>query len=396
MNSVTQVRPRTLLALAMVGLLSACSEQAPAPAHSMPPAQVTVLEVKPTTASFTIELPATLTGSKEVQVRSRVAGILESRNFAEGERVQAGQSLFTIDLQPFKLALSLSQADLQGAKARLAQTVREVERLKTLRAEKSVSQRDYDTAVSDYEIAQAQVKSSETRLQEAELNLQYAQVQSPIKGVLGREFVSEGTYVPGPELLLTQITQLDPMLLRFGFSEREQLQMRDDVTTGQLTLPKDGHWKTDIQLQNGRAYPLSGTVNFSDVRINPATGTSEFQAVVPNPDYQLRSGQFVKVILSGAERNNVFVIPQRAVLDNGMGKFVYRYISNEQGQTIASPTPVEVGEWTKFNQDHQAENSWIIRKGLNAGDKVIVDGVARIFFPGMPVQLAATDSAHKE
>ena len=168
MNSVTQVRPRTLLALAMVGLLSACSEQAPAPAHSMPPAQVTVLEVKPTTASFTIELPATLTGSKEVQVRSRVAGILESRNFAEGERVQAGQSLFTIDLQPFKLALSLSQADLQGAKARLAQTVREVERLKTLRAEKSVSQRDYDTAVSDYEIAQAQVKSSETRLQEAE------------------------------------------------------------------------------------------------------------------------------------------------------------------------------------------------------------------------------------
>lgn len=396
MNLVTQVRSRTLLALAMISLLSACSEQASAPAHSMPAAHVTVLEVKPTTASFTIELPATLTGSKEVEIRSRVAGILESRNFAEGERVSEGQSLFTIDLQPFKLALSASEADLQGAKARLAQTVREVERLKKLRADKSVSQRDYDTAVSDFEIAQAQVKSSETRLQEAQLNLQYAQVQSPIKGVLGREFVSEGTYVPGPELLLTQITQLDPVLLRFGFSEREQLQMRDDVAAGQLTLPIDGHWKTDIQLQNGRSYPHSGTVNFSDVRINPSTGTSEFQAIVPNPDYQLRSGQFVKVILSGAARNNVFVIPQRAVLDNGMGKFVYRFINNEQGQTIASPTPVEVGEWTNFNQDNQPEKSWIIRKGLSTGDKVIVDGVARIFFPGMPVQLAAADSAHKE
>lgn len=396
MNSVTQVRPRTLLALAMITLLSACSEQAQTQAHSMPPAQVSVLEVHPTTAAFTIELPATLTGSKEVEIRARVAGILESRNFAEGERVKEGQSLFTIDLQPFKLALSLSEADLQGAKARLAQTVREVERLKKLRADKSVSQRDYDTAVSDFEIAQAQLKSSETRLKEAELNLQYARVESPIKGVLGREFVSEGTYVPGPALLLTQITQLDPVLLRFGFSEREQLQMRDDVAAGQLTLPAGGHWKTDIQLQNGRIYPHSGTVNFSDVRINPATGTSEFQAVVPNSEYQLRSGQFVKVILSGAERNNVFVVPQRAVLDNGMGKFVYRYINNEQGQPIASPTPVEVGEWTKLNQDHHVENSWIIRKGLNAGDKVIIDGVARIFFPGMPVELTTADSTHKE
>jgi membrane fusion protein (multidrug efflux system) len=119
------------------------------------------------------------------------------------------------------------------------------------------------------------------------------------------------------------------------------------------------------------------------------------QAIMPNPDYQLRPGQFVTVILSGAKRNNAIVVPQRAVLDNGMGKFVYRMLKNEQGQTIASPTPVEIGEWTAQSQTGESGNNWIIRTGLKAGDQVIVDGMARIFFPGMPVVLAA-DSATKE
>ena len=396
MTRFSSLWPTSLLAVSVLSLLTACSDKQPdAAAHAMPPAMVSVLSVQPTTAEFSIELPATLSGSKEVEVRARVAGILESRNFSEGEKVQKGQSLFTLDLQPFLLDESLNEAQLQAAQARLDQANREVNRLQTLRKERSVSQRDYDNAVSEREIAQAELKSSQTRLKEAQLNLQYARVESPVSGVLGREFVSEGTYVPGPELLLTQITQLDPIRLRFGLSEREQLGMREDVAAGQLILPENGHWTTHIKLQSGRMYPLAGSVNFSDVRINPSTGTSEMQAIMPNPDYQLRPGQFVTVILSGAKRDNAIVVPQRAVLDNGMGKFVYRMLKNDQGHTIASPTPVEIGEWTAQSQTGDSGNFWIIRKGLNAGDQVIVDGMARIFFPGMPVALAA-DTAAKE
>ncbi|MGS0535962.1 efflux RND transporter periplasmic adaptor subunit [Pseudoalteromonas sp. SaAl2] len=268
-----------------------------------------------------------------------------------------------------------------------------LKRLAKLRADKSVSQRDYDNASSTQDIAQTNLAAAKVALNEAKLNLEYAQVKAPVAGVVGREFVSEGTYVSGPDLLLTQITQLDPIRLRFGISEREQLQMRQDMANGSLTLPKNGQWKTSLKLQDGSLYGHTGEVNFSDVRINPNTGTSELQAIIPNPDFKLRPGQFVRVILNGAVRKNAFVIPQRAVLDNGTGKFVYLVGKNEQGGTIARPAPVEVGEWIQKPENQGDKNFWLIKSGLNEGDEVIIDGMAKIFFPGMPVVVNNTSNS---
>ena len=367
-------------------VLQGCSE-APKPQEQMHPAAVATMTIKTEDAPFTIELPATLSGSKEVEVRARVAGILESRNFEEGQRVEQGQSLFTIDLEPYQLAVDRAQAALDGAKASLVQTERDVKRLGKLRAEKSVSQRDYDNASSANDIAKTNLAAAKVALKEAQLNLEYAQVKAPVAGVMGREFVSEGTFVSGPDVLLTQMTQFDPIRIRFGLSEREQLQMRQDVKNGSLTLPEQGHWRTQIKLQDGSLYAKTGEVNFSDVRINPNTGTSEFQAVIPNPDFQLRPGQFVRIELTGAVRKNAIIVPQRAVLDNGTGKFVYVVSKNEQGMDVALPAPVEVGEWIKKPNNEQFQNFWLIRSGLKEGDQVIVDGMARIFFPGMPVNV---------
>lgn len=368
--------------------LSACQEAPPKQEQGgMAPAQVEVLTAKPQNVPFIISVPATVIGSKEVEIRARVSGILTSRNFEEGQRIEAGQSLFTIDLEPYQVALEQAKANVNAAKARLEQTQRETKRLKTLRDDKSVSQRDYDNSLSDAQIAEADLKGAQAALRQAQLNVEYAQVKAPVAGVAGRENVSEGTYISGPDVLLTQMTQLDPMRVRFGLSEREQLAMRQAQKAGELTLPENGNWKTTLRLQDGSTYEHTGDVNFTDVRINPNTGTSEFQSIVPNPDFTLRPGQFVQVELTGAVRQNAFAVPQRAVLDNGTGKFVYVASKNEQGALVARPAPVKVGEWYRKTDGDKVENLWVIRSGLNEGDQVIVEGMARIFFPGMPVNI---------
>lgn len=387
---------RGVLAFAILTTLAACEQKSEEQqAGGMPPAFVDIMEMQPRSVPFSIELPATLSGAKEVEIRAQVSGILQTRNFSEGDKVTAGQSLFSLDDKAFIVDVKQSKAALASAQIRFEQAKREVQRLTPLRQNNSVSQRELDNANSSLEIAEADIKSAQARLDQAELRLQYSKVSSPVNGIVGRELVSEGTYVSGPEVLLTQLTQIDPIRVRFGLSEREQLKMRNDAESGELTLPKGGHWKTKLKLFDGSFHPEEGEVNFSDIRINSLTGTSELQAIVPNSDFSLRPGQFVRVILEGAVRENAFVVPQRAVLDNGLGKFVYVMAENEQGGTIALPAPVEVGEWMQEQQGDTTFNGWIIRKGLKQGDKVIVDGMARIFFPGMPVTLADNAQAQQ-
>lgn len=381
----------TVISLIMVGCGETPAANGPG---GMPPANVQVMSATTQDVPFNIELPATLSGSKEIEVRSRVGGILTSRNFDEGQTVIAEQSLFTVDIEPYQLAVERAEASLESAKATLNKANKDVARLAKLKNTMSISQSELDSAQASVEVAEAGVHKAKVELKQANLNLDYAQVKAPISGVMGREFVSVGTFVSGPELLLSQITQLDPIRLRFGLSEREQLQMRKDQALGKLSLPENGHWQASIKLQDGSNYPHTGTVNFNDIRVNQSTGTSELQAIVPNPDFNLRPGQFVRVTLSGAVRKNAFIVPQRAVLDNGTGKFVYLAAKSENGMTIAQPAPITVGEWVQQSVDGETQNFWVIRSGLQQGDQVIVDGMARIFFPGMPVAIAPDAAAN--
>ena len=380
----------------LVTSLTGCEKAQQSAPKGMKPAAVSVMNMTTRSVPFSIELPATLSGAKEVEIRAQVSGILQTRNFREGDKVTAGQSLFSLDAKTYAAETAKNKADLNAAKVRLKQAQREVNRIKPLRSKNSISQRELDNAISSVDISLADVKSMQANLDQAQLRLDYTKVTSPVTGIVGRELVSEGTYVSGPEVLLTQLTQIDPIRVRFGLSEREQLQMRNDAAAGSLTLPKEGKWKTKIKLFDGSLHPQIGQVNFSDIRINAKTGTSELQAITPNPNFSLRPGQFVRILLEGAVRENAFVVPQRAVLDNGLGKFVYVMAKNDKGVTVALPAPVVVGEWVTKAKD--IENGWIIRKGLKVGDQVIIDGMARIFFPGMPIRLAddqSTSTAQK-
>lgn len=346
----------------------------------MPPPEVSVIEAKTQPLAVVYEYVGQAAGSREVEVRARVTGILLKRNFREGATVARGQSLFTIDPAPFEIAAQKVEAELAAAEARLEQAKRNAARLKPLAAAKAASQKDYDDAASAESIGDAEVRLARARLAEARLNLTYTRVEAPIAGITSRAPRSEGTLVSGPDVLLTTITQIDPIWINFGVSEREHLAIRKAVDSGQLVLPKDGRFTVRVRLSDGTEHEGSGRMDFSDIRINPATGTTESRAELPNPRALLKAGQFVRVFLSGASRPDAIVVPQRAVLEGPPGKFVY--VVNAESKV--EMRVVEVGDWKG--------GDWIIQRGLKAGEKVIVDGLMKIG-PGATVRVSAGGAA---
>jgi membrane fusion protein (multidrug efflux system) len=345
----------------------------PGPGGGMPAAEVNAMTVAPQALPVSLEYVGQTAGSREVEVRARVTGILVSRNFEEGRPVKKGQSLFTIDPAPIEATVARTEADVAAAEARLDQARRNAARLKPLYAEKAVSQKEYDDAVSGELIGAADLKAARARLAEAKLSLGYTRVESPVSGIASRALRSEGSLVSGPDVLLTTVMQVDPIWVNFGIPDNDQARMQKDAESGRLKLPKN--FQVDLRLADGSVYARSGKMSFSDVRISPNTGTREARAELPNPDGALRPGQFVRVILRGATRPDAVTVPQRAVLEGPQGKFVY--VVNEKN--LAEARPVEAGEWSG--------DSWIITAGLKPGERVITDGVMKLG-PGAPVKVA--------
>jgi membrane fusion protein (multidrug efflux system) len=339
----------------------------------MPPPEVTVMTAKAEPLPVSWEYVGQTIGSREVEVRARVTGILLSRNFKEGDRVKRGQSLFTIDPAPFQAAMARAEADVVAVQARYEQAKRNAARLRPLYAEKAVSQKEHDDAVSAEEIGAADVNAAQARLTEAKLNFEYTRVEAPISGITTRAIPSEGTLVSGPNVLLTSVVQTDPIWVNFGIADNEQARIQKEVQAGNLKLPRN--FEVELRLADGSVYPRTGKLDFADVRVSTQTGTREARAEVPNPDGYLRPGQFVRVVLKGAVIPNAVTVPQRAVLEGPQGKFVY--VVNDKSQ--AEPRPVEAGQW--------AGERWVISSGLKGGERVIVDGVMKIG-PGAPVKVA--------
>jgi membrane fusion protein (multidrug efflux system) len=371
-----------LLAGGLMMALSGCT-QAAGSAAAPPPPEVAVVTVQPRDLPAVYEYVGQVAGVREVEVRARVSGILERWNYKEGAAVNAGDSLFTIDPEPFRAELARAEADLASADASLAQTTRNAARLKPLWDVKAVSQKEYDDAQSAEQVAAANVKAAQAAVTQARLNLSYTRVEAPISGITSRAVVSEGSLVQAQQTLLTTISQLDPVHVIFSFTEAEHLRFRRELAEARLTLPRGGRFDVKLTLADNSEYPHAGKVDFTDVRVSTNTGTIEARAVVPNPQRLLRPGQFVRVHLSGATRPNAIAIPQRAVLEGPGAKIVM--IVNAQG--VVEPRPVEVSDWSG--------TEWVITGGLNPGDTVIVDGVVKAR-PGSPVTIAEAPTQHAQ
>jgi membrane fusion protein, multidrug efflux system len=389
MMSVVLRRSFRYLPVVLILAVAACgkSQQQAGGFHGFPPAAVTVQKVEPQTFPVSFEYVGQTQGSKDVEVRARVTGIIEKRLYQEGSFVKAGQPLFIIDARPYQAQVNAANADLARAQAQKAQADRELARLKPLAERKAIGQKEADDAASNADFAAAAVKSAQAKLAELNLNLGYTKVLAPISGLSSRAQKSEGSLATQNETLLTTISQIDPIWIVFNVSENEQLRLNRAVTNGQLTLPRDNAYDVTVKLSDGSTFPKQGKINFSDTRVNPTTGTYEMRAEIPNADGALKPGQFVRVLLRGASRVDVLAVPQVAVLDGPQGKFVY-VAGKKDGKDVAMPRPVVVGDWVAAN----GTNEWVIDSGLKPGDPVIVNGVAKLM-PGGPINIGAEPAA---
>jgi membrane fusion protein (multidrug efflux system) len=363
------------LALAAAALaVAGCGPSQQGGFHGFPPAAVTVEVVQPRTLPVSYEYVGQTAGSKDVEVRARVTGILEKRLYAEGAPVKAGQLLFTIDPKPLEAQSAAAEAEVARAQAQLAQGEREYARLKPLADKRAVGQKEADDAASAIDYAKAAVKSAQAKLAEVNLSLGYTRVAAPINGLSSRANKSEGSLVNANDTLLTTISQVDPIWVPFNVSENEQLVLSKAVAAGRLVLPKDNAFDVTVKLSDGSTFPRKGRINFSDTRVNPATGTYEMRAEIANPDLALKPGQFVRVQLKGAVRTNAIAVPQVAVLDGPQGKFVYVTGKDKDGKDVAVVRPITLGDWVEVD----GANLWIVESGLKAGDPVLVDGIAKL------------------
>jgi membrane fusion protein (multidrug efflux system) len=372
LRPVLPLSPSALPAVLLAALLAACDKPAPPPPP--PPPTVSVIQVAMREVPVLVEVVGRTEGSKEVEVRARVSGILGGALYPEGSPVRAGAPLFQIDRAPFEIALAQAKAALAQERARNEQTQREAERLKDLIAKRAISQREADDAASNFKTSSAAIQAAEAKVREAELNLSYTAVGAPIAGVTGRALRSQGSLVTaGTESsLLTTVSQTDPLWVRFSLSESE----RQIVTSG-----KQGGRGNEVRLvlPDGKTHPVAGRLNFSGSTVDTRLGTVQLRAEFANPDLRLLPGQFVRAqVVAGSQE--AIVVPQSAVLQGDAGRFVWTLGPENK----ATPRPVETGAW--LGPD------WIIQKGLKPDDKVIVDNLLRLR-PGVTVQLQAAGAA---
>lgn len=374
------------LLLIVVGIAAAgCGPQPPPGGMGgMPPPEVTTIDVQPAAFPVTFEYVGQTAGSKDAEVRARVTGIVEKRLYQEGAAVRAGQPLFLLDAKPFEAQLASAEAELARARAQRTQADREAARLQPLAERKAIGQKEADDAASAAEFAAAAIKAAQAKLSEARLNLSYTRVVAPISGLSSRAQQSEGSLANANTTLLTTVSQVDPIWVLFNVSDNEQLRLNKAIAEGRLALPRDNAFVVSVKLADGSTFPRSGRINFADTRVNPQTGSYEMRAEIANADLALKPGQFVRVALRGAQRQNALAVPQVAVLEGPLGKFVYVVSKNPDGQDIAAPRPVVVGEWS----ERDGRNVWLIDSGLSAGERVIVDGLARIMAPNSPVRVS--------
>jgi membrane fusion protein, multidrug efflux system len=339
-------------------LLAACGRAdddaaAAAQQQAMPPVPVTVTTITPRDVNVIGEYAGRVHAVREVEVRARVGGILEQRLYTEGSAVITGDALFRIDAEPYRIALQRAQAELADARATLARAERERRRMEELFERGSVSERDRDDAVSQQELAEARLALSEAVVADAERNLRYTQVRAPVGGFTGLESLSEGSLVD-VGTLLTTITQVDPVYVRFALPEVDARRQR--AATG------NGSAGVTLTLSDGSTFDHEGSLDFTDSRVDMRTGTITARAEFPNPDAALIPGQFVRIQVPLEHLGQAVVIPSAAIGQGPEGPRVFVIDDSD----VARSRAVTIGPVVEGGQ--------LIRAGLEAGDRVVING----------------------
>lgn len=351
------------LALAACGGDQAPGKGGPGGPGGMPPPEVSVVTVKPGELALSSELPGRLEAVRSAEVRARVAGVVLKRLFTEGSDVKEGQVLFQIDPRPFQAAYDSAAAALTRAEAQRDRTRAEAERAKALVAKKLLSEQDFDLAQANFRQAEADVAAARANAAARKIDLDLATVRAPISGRIGRALVTEGALVgQGETTPLALIQQLDTVYVNFSQSSTELLALRKALEAGKVQ--RSGDASVTLVTEDGSEYAQKGRLLFSDLAVDPATGSVSLRAQFPNPQHALLPGMYVRVRLAQAVANNAITVPQRAVQRNAQGAFV---MVVKDGKVAVQPLQLGAAEG----------DQWIVEGGLQGGEQVIVEGIMK-------------------
>jgi membrane fusion protein (multidrug efflux system) len=343
-------------------LLPACQKTKASQTTPSPP-DVSVVTVQPERVALTSEWVATLDGYINAEIRPQVSGYLVKRDYEEGAVVHQGQVLFEIDPRPLQAAQAQTQAQLAEAQAQLGKTERDLARDRPLAAQRAIAQSQLDNDVQANLAAQAAVKSAEAAVETAQLNVGFTKVTSLITGVAAIATAQIGDLV-GPSMLLTTVSQINPIKAYFPLSEQEYLEMAPRIHAGSRGGAPFSHGGLTLTLSDGSVYPHEGAFLAADREIDPKTGTIRISATFPNPDGILRPGQYGRVRAETSVRDNALLVPQRAVTELQGSSQVRVVADDNKVSTRTVTTGPRVG------------SRWIIDRGLTPGARVVVEGPA--------------------
>lgn len=366
-----------LAGLLVTGLLSpGCNRSKPAtPPPQAGPPEVSVLTIQPERVTVTTELSGRTSAYLVAEVRPQVSGIIQERRFTEGSNVRAGDVLYQIDSATYQAAYDSARAALSRAEANLIPIRLKEERYRELISINAVSQQDYDETAGDLRQAEADIEVARAALETARINLAYCQVKAPISGRIGKSSVTTGALVTANQTsALATIQQLDSMYVDVTQSSAELLRLQQTLSSGQLKRGGAAQAKVRLLLEDGTPYPREGTLKFSDVTVDPGTGSVTLRSVFPNPEHLLLPGMFVRAIVQEGVNDQAILVPQRGVTRNPAGQAMVMLVNDEE--------KVEV---RVIKTDRAIGDKWLVSDGLSAGDRVILEGTQRAR-PGTPVK----------
>lgn len=376
------MRQRTLSPIAAavftgVLLLAGCSDQEQAQGQNQQQQQQTVgvVTLKPQNVDLNVTLPGRAIAYRTAEVRPQVSGILQAQLFTEGSDVEQGQSLYQIDPANYEADVASAKASVAQAKATLSAATARFDRFAGLLAEKAVSQQEFDEAEASYLQAQAQLKVAEAALERAELNLGYTKVYAPISGRIGRSMLTEGALVSaGQAQALATIHQLDPIYVDVQQASEAYFQLQRAIASGQVTTDADNRPSVRLFANGSDQVIAEGKLLFNEVTVDPSTSTITLRAQFANPDRAILPGMYVTAEVDTGSLQNALLAPQAGVTRDPRGRAV-ALVVNSEGEV----------EQRYLTVDGTSGDSWIVRDGLSAGDKVIVEGLQKVQ-PGAKVQ----------
>jgi membrane fusion protein (multidrug efflux system) len=347
--------------------------------------EVVVAVMKTERLPITTELPGRTSAFLIAEVRPQVSGVIQKRLFNEGDTVQAGQPLYQIDPSSYEAAYSGAKAALARAEANAVSIGNRVERYKELVSINAVSKQEYDDAVAGLKQAEAEIAAQKAAVENARINLAYTRIIAPITGRIGKSNVTVGALATAYQpLAFTTIHQIDPIYVDATQSSANLLGFEKNIAAGRLKGSGSERTRVKLLLEDGTTYASEGTLKFSDITVDPSTGSFILRMVFPNPKHVLLPGMYVRSIIQEGVVEQAILVPQQSVSRDPKGNPVV-LIVNAEGKV----------EQRMITADRAVGDKWFVSSGLKAGDRVIVEGLQKVR-PGVPVKVVSPDAGQKD